>query len=442
MQHSKRSGSVALKIINRLRQNGHEAYLVGGCVRDRLLGRTIKDFDVATSAKPDEVLALFPGAKAVGASFGVVLVRDSEAAVEVATYRTDHDYLDGRRPAAVTFTATAEEDVCRRDFTINGMLQDPISGEVLDFVGGRSDLDRHLIRAIGDADSRFAEDKLRMLRAVRFAARLVFRIEEKTMQAIQAHAHEITQIAPERIREELNRILTEGGPRRGFELLDESGLLEHILPEVSAMQGVEQPPQFHPEGDVWTHTLMMVEGLLEPTVTLAWGTLLHDVGKPDTFTETDRTRFNGHVARGVELTAQICTRLRFSNADSEQISALVANHMKFMEVSRMRPAKLKRFLWQPDFDEHLELHRQDCLSSHGSLANYEFVSEKIEELERQQPEPPPPLITGDDLKAMGYTPGPLFGEILSTVGEEHLDGNLSDRDSAIAFVGERFKQSG
>ena len=442
MQHSDQPSSVALEIINRLRQNGHEAYLVGGCVRDRLLGRTIKDLDVATSAKPDQVLTLFPSAKAAGASFGVVLVRDGEATVEVATYRTDHDYRDGRRPSAVTFTATAEEDVRRRDFTINGMLQDPIAGQVLDFVGGRSDLDRRLIRAIGDAGSRFTEDKLRMLRAVRFAARLTFRIEEKTMQAIQAHAHEITQIAPERIREELNRILTEGGPRRGFELLDESGLLEHILPEVAAMQGVEQPPQFHPEGDVWTHTLMMLEGLVEPTVTLAWGTLLHDVGKPDTFTETDRIRFNGHVARGVELTAQICARLRFSNADSEQISALVANHMKFMEVTRMRPAKLKRFLWQSDFGEHLELHRQDCLSSHGGLANYEFVSEKLEELERQQPEPPPPLITGDDLKAMGYTPGPLFSEILSTVEEEHLDGNLSDRDSAIAFVGERFKQSG
>lgn len=442
VQHSKWSGSVALGIINRLRQNGHEAYLVGGCVRDRLLGRRIKDLDVATSAKPDQVMALFPSAKAVGASFGVVLVPEGQAGVEVATYRTDHDYHDGRHPATVEFTATVEDDVRRRDFTINGMLQDPISGDVLDFVGGRGDLDRRLIRAIGEPGRRFAEDKLRMLRAVRFAARLSFRIEDETLAAIQTHAQEIEQIAPERIREELNRILTEGGARRGFELLDQSGLLECVLPEVAAMQGVEQPPQFHPEGDVWTHTLMMLEGLREPTATLGWGTLLHDVGKPGTFTETDRIRFNGHVALGVEITARICSRLRFSNADSEQISALVANHMKFMEITRMRPAKLKRFLWQQEFDEHLELHRQDCLSSHGSLANYEFARKKLEDLEKEQPQPPAPLITGEDLKAAGYKPGPLFGEILSMVEEEHLDGNLSDRDSAMEFVLERFKRLG
>lgn len=432
---------MAEAIVELLREKGYEAYLAGGCVRDKLLGRAIEDRDVATSAKPEEVMALFAGAKAVGARFGVVLVPDGGGFVEVATFRTDHDYRDGRRPTGVTFAASAEEDVRRRDFTINGMLLDPFSGEILDFIGGRCDIDNRLVRAIGSPDERFREDNLRMLRAVRFAARLAFDIEDETMRAIQARAHEITQISPERIRGELNRILTEGRARRGFELLDESGLLRHVLPEVADMQGVRQPPQFHPEGDVWTHTLMLLEGLDKPSITLAWGALLHDVGKPGTFTETDRIRFHGHVARGVELTAQISKRLRFSNADAKQISALVANHMKFMEISRMRPAKLKRFLWLRQFDEHLELHRRDCLASHGSLQNYEFARKNLEELSREQPAPPPPLITGEDLKQAGYTPGPLFGEILSLVEEDHLNGRLTDKEAALRFVRSHYNPS-
>ncbi len=433
---------MAEAIVKLLRENGYEAYFVGGCVRDRLLGRRIEDYDVATSAVPEQVTALFPGAKTVGARFGVVRIPHGNGFAEVATYRTDRAYRDGRRPSGVTFATSAEEDVRRRDFTINAMLRDPFSGEILDFVGGRADLDKRLVRAIGSPDQRFREDHLRMLRAVRFAAGLAFDIESETMRSIQAHAGEIDRTAPERVRGELSRILTEGGARRGFELLDESGLLRHILPEVAALQGVRQPPQFHPEGDVWTHTLTMLEGFAEPPATLAWGALLHDVGKPDTFTETDRIRFNGHVARGVEIAGRICKRLRFSNADTERISALVANHMKFMEVSRMRPAKLKRFLWQPRFDEHLELHRQDCLASHGNLANYDFARKKLDELDREQPAPPPPLISGNDLKKAGYTPGPLFGEILSAVEEEHLNGRLTDKESALQFVRRQFDPSG
>lgn len=432
----------AKAIVKLLRENGFEAYFVGGCVRDQLLGRDDGrgDYDVATRAAPAEITALFPRAKTVGARFGVVCIPVGNGFVEAATYRTDHAYRDGRRPSSVVFSKSAKEDVFRRDFTINGMLLDPFSSEVLDFVGGRADLEKRLIRAIGSPEQRFREDHLRMLRAARLAAALEFRIEGETMRAIQTHADKITRTAPERVRGELNRILTEGGARRGFELLDECGLLRHILPEVAAMQGVRQPPQFHPEGDVWTHTLAMLAGLDKPSATLAWGTLLHDAGKPDTFSETDRIRFHGHAARGVEIAEGICKRLRFSNAEAKQVAALVGNHMKFMEVSRMRPATLKRFLRQEHFDEHLELHRQDCLSSHGGLANYDFAREKLAELEREPPAPPP--LDGNDLKQAGYAPGPLFREILSAVEEEFLNGGLADKESALRFVRGRFDPSG
>lgn len=434
----------AQSIVKILRENGFEAYFVGGCVRDQLLGRENrrKDYDVATSAAPAEITALFPRAKTVGARFGVVCVPAAGGFVEVATYRTDHAYRDGRRPSSVVFSKSAKEDVQRRDFTINGILLDPFDDKVLDFVEGRADLEKQLIRAIGSPEQRFREDHLRMLRAVRLAAALDFRIESETMRAIQTHADRIVRTAPERVRGELNRILTEGGARRGFELLDESGLLRHILPEIAALQGVRQPPQFHPEGDVWTHTLMMLAGLDKPSATLAWGTLLHDVGKPDTFHETDRIRFHGHAARGVEIAQGICKRLRFSNADAKRILELVANHMQFMEVSRMRPARLKRFLWQQHFDEHLELHRQDCLASRGNLANYDFAREKLAELEREQPAPPRPPLDGNDLKQAGYAPGPLFREILSAVEEEFLNGVLTDKESALRFVRGRFDPSG
>lgn len=430
---------LARDIVDVLRANGHVAYFVGGCVRDKLLGIDCKDFDVATDAPPDRVQKLFPRSEAVGASFGVVLVKSDDAVVETATFRKDFDYRDGRRPERVSFTSSAEEDVQRRDFTINGLLYDPVAGKVIDYVGGQRDLEARDIRAIGEPSERFEEDHLRMLRAVRFAARLAFMIEPKTLGAIIQNADKIKRIAPERIRDELNRILTEGAARRGFELLHETGLLEQILPEVKRLQGVEQPPEYHPEGDVWTHTLLMLEGLPKGVcVTLAIGVLLHDIGKPDTFERgSDRIRFHGHVERGLKIGEQICRRLRYSNAETEQILSLIGNHMKFMHLSEMRPGKLKRFLRQPGFDEQLELHRLDCASSHGKLDNYDFARETLEGLSEEELRPAP-LITGTDLIAAGFEPGPRFTEILAAVEEGQLDGTLTARDEALAFVQRRF----
>ncbi|MDQ2949562.1 MAG: CCA tRNA nucleotidyltransferase, partial [Acidobacteriota bacterium] len=366
----------ALTIARTLRSRGYQAYLVGGCVRDLLLGRDPKDYDLATDAAPAQVIELFPGANLVGAHFGVVLVAD----VEVATFRTDHSYLDGRRPEGVTFESDPRQDVLRRDFTINALLLDPESAAspnpekgVMDWVGGLADLRDGLIRAIGIPEARFQEDHLRMLRAVRFAARFGFTIEAQTMQAIRTLRALIVRVSPERIRDELVRILTEGGARRGFQMLDESGLLEQVLPEVSAMKGVQQPPQFHPEGDVWTHTLIMLDQMRSPTPALAWGILLHDVGKPGTFRMADRIRFDGHVEAGEELARSILGRLRMSNEDTDQIIALIGNHMRFKDAPHMRESTLKRFIRLQHFDQHLELHRLDCSSSHGHLDNYALM---------------------------------------------------------------------
>lgn len=431
---------MSLRVIQHLRRQGHQAYWVGGCVRDDLLGRPVKDRDVATSARPDEVLAIFPDARRIGQRFGVLAVRDGSELTEVATFRRDASYSDGRRPDRVAYTSEAEVDVLRRDFTINAILHDPVSNTWIDYVGGKSDLDQKLVRAVGDPLVRFREDRLRMLRAVRFAATLGFEIESGTLAAIKQYASAITSVAPERIRDELSRILTEGGARRGFELLDESGLLGHLLPEVRALRGVEQPPEFHPEGDVWIHTMLMLDGLATPSLTLAWGVLLHDIGKPDTFTMSDRIRFHGHVERGVELAQGICSRLRFSNAASGQVIALVRNHMKFMVIRQMRPAKLRRFLEQQDFKEHLALHKVDCLASHGKLDNYEFAAAKSREFDEEQPVQR--LLTGRDLKDAGYEPGPIFREILATVEELHLDGEIAGREQALELVRKRFPLPG
>ena len=428
---------LAYDTVATLRDKGHEAYWAGGCVRDALLGREPSDYDVATGAVPADIQKYFPNSRAVGAQFGVILVREAEAEVAVATFRLDHDYFDGRRPANVSFTRSPEQDVQRRDFTINGLLFDPLENRHLDYVGGRADLDARLIRAIGTPADRFAEDKLRMLRGVRFAARLDFTIEPETFRAIRDHAPEIEQIAPERVRDELNRILTEGGARRGFELLDETGLLESILPEVARMKGVAQPPQFHPEGDVWTHTLLMLEKLENPSVSLALGTLLHDVGKPPTYRVAERIRFDGHVEAGVEIAERICERLRYPRRETEQVVALVANHMRFREVTRMRSSTLKRFMRLPSFDEHLELHRLDCLGSHRHLDNYEFVRRKESELGEEELRPPP-LVTGADLIAVGYEPGPQFKEILSEVENAQLEGRITSREQALEYIEERF----
>jgi poly(A) polymerase len=440
-------------------------------VRDLLLGREPADYDVATDATPDEVMRLFPRTWAVGAQFGVVLVPvgnggddDEEGAspltaegvsplpasfagrvgskkrvVEVATFRSDGLYTDGRHPDQVSFTRRAEDDVQRRDFTINGLLLDPETDQVLDYVGGRADLAAHVIRTIGDPNRRFAEDKLRMLRAIRFAARFGYEIDPQTLASIKRLASQIHEVSRERIRDEIVKMLTEGHARRAFELLDETGLLAEVLPEVTRMHGVEQPPQFHPEGDVWVHTLLLLEGLSQnSSPTLAMGALLHDVGKPPTFrVAPDRIRFDGHVEVGVKMSEEICRRLRFSIHDTEQIASLVANHMRFGDVQQMKESTLKRFMRLPQFDEHMELHRLDCLASHRDLTLYDFVREKLATTPPQQIRPKP-LVTGDDLIRAGYKPGPRFKEILSAVEDAQLEGRLQDHDAAMEFVRKEF----
>jgi poly(A) polymerase len=434
---------LAEQICATLRRHEHQAYFVGGCVRDLELGREPADYDVCTDARPGRVQALFPRSLSVGAKFGVILVVEEGSEqnglqVEVATFRSDIGYSDGRHPDHVVYSDSPREDVQRRDFTINGLLMDPATGEVLDYVSGLADLRAGIVRAIGDPRLRFAEDKLRMLRAVRFAARFGFTIEPETMAAARALAAQITQVSPERIREELTKLLTEGAARRGFELLDETGLLAFVLPDIARMKGVEQPPQFHPEGDVWIHTRMLLEKLPPHcSPALAWGVLLHDVGKPPTFTPATgpgtRIRFNGHEEVGARMAENICRELRFSNENTEQIESLVANHMRFKDVKEMRPATLKRFVRLPRFDEHLELHRLDCLASHGSLENYTFVQQFLMETPPEKVYPPK-LVTGDDLKGMGLKPGPRFREILLAVEEAQLEGRLQDRESALEFA--------
>jgi poly(A) polymerase len=431
------------RICHTLRSKGFQAFLVGGCVRDIILGREPADYDVTTDALPGQVEEIFPGSLTVGAKFGVVIVPEESPAssdaerrqVEVATFRSDLGYSDGRHPDRVDYTKSPQDDVKRRDFTINALLLDPETNEVLDFVGGREDLKAGIIRAIGDPEARFREDKLRMVRAVRFAARFGYAIEPATLQAIQKLAPEINQISMERLRDELTKILTEGAARRGFELLDHTGLLIYLLPEIAKMKGVEQPPQFHPEGDVWIHTLLMIGGLpAGSSPTLAWGVLLHDVGKPPTFTPSagpnGRIRFDRHVEVGVKMAEQICRRFRFSNEDTEQILALVTNHMKFKDVPHMKPATLKRFVRLDKFAEHLELHRLDSLSSHGKLDSYDLVSRFIAETPPEQVRPKR-LLTGDDLMALGLKPGPRFKAILYNVEEAQLDGTIHTHEEAL-----------
>ncbi len=456
----------AISIVGALRQRGHQAYLVGGCVRDLLLGSEPADYDVATDAKPDEVMRIFPETYAVGAQFGVVLVPDPEAerrpkhadggsieianeeselghhhksCVEVATFRCDVGYSDGRHPDEVRFSKDPREDVQRRDFTINGLLLDPVEDRVLDYVGGQEDLKSKIIRAIGDPPVRFAEDKLRMLRAVRFAARFEYSIEGATFTAIQQLAPQIRQVSRERVRDELTRMLTEGHARRAFELLDQSGLLREVLPEIEAMKGVEQPPEFHPEGDVFVHTLLMLEKLPHPCpASLAWGVLLHDVGKPPTFRRApDRIRFDEHARVGTKMAEAICHRLRFSNEETKQISALVENHMRFGDAERMNPSTFKKFIRLPQFEQHLELHRLDCESSHRSLRLYNFTREKMNALPPEEVRPAP-LVTGDDLIAAGYSPGPQFKEILSIIEDAQLNGRLHSKQDAMQLVRREF----
>ena len=495
----------AVRIVAELRAAGYEAYLAGGCVRDLLLGRAPKDYDVATSATPDVVLNLFPRTFAVGAHFGVVLFAtfvgansahagtcggadaacaagaelaapqgifpaatksmraDSEqlappqvpqVLTEVATFRSDGAYSDGRHPDAVRYTTSAEEDVRRRDFTINGLLFDPlrIQGSLIgphdkafavregliDHVGGLADLDAGVVRAIGRADLRFEEDRLRMLRGVRFAARFGFELEAATEAATRRLAPQIAAVSRERVRDELTKMLTEGAARRAFELLEATGLLGEALPEVARMKGVEQPPQFHPEGDVWVHTLLLL-GQLEAgcPLTLAWGALLHDVGKPATFTRADRIRFNGHVEVGVAISAEICRRFRFSNDETRLTLALVENHMRFGDAQRMKSSTLKRFFRLEEFDQHLALHRMDCMAARGNLEHWEFVRERYAAIPAEAVRPRL-LVTGRDLIAAGYRPGAGFKQMLRAAEDAQLEGQIETVEEAIKLIRERF----
>jgi len=431
----------AISVIRTLRDAGFPAFLVGGCVRDVILGREPSDYDVTTRAKPEEVMSLFPETYAVGAQFGVVLVPspDKTWTVEVATFRSDESYSDGRRPDSVRYSQDAREDVERRDFTINGLLLDPLSDEVLDYVGGRRDLEAQILRTIGDPERRFTEDKLRLLRAVRFAARLGYQIEPSTFSAIRELAPQTHQVSRERVADELNKMLSEGRARTAFELLDVTGLLPEVLPEIFAMKGVAQPPQYHPEGDVWQHTLLLLENLPHPcSRTQAWGALLHDVGKPPTFrVAPDRIRFDGHVEIGVKMAAEICRRLRFSNADTEQILALIQQHMRFGDLQRMKESTLKKFLRLPKIEEHVEQHRLDCVASHGDLSLYTFAREKLATMPPETMRPAP-LVTGADLIAHGYEPGPQFKKILAAVEDAQLEGRLQSKEQAMAWAQEEF----
>jgi poly(A) polymerase len=438
----KASRDTAIRIVNRLKISGYETYFVGGCVRDLLRGVEPGDYDIVTSARPDEVCSIFPHTVPVGIRFGVVLVVEEGHNYEVATFRTESDYEDGRRPGHVKFT-NAEGDVSRRDFTVNALLMDPVTGNIIDYVDGKRDIEDHVIRTIGRPEERFAEDHLRMLRAVRFAANLGYKIAPDTFHAITQHISLISTISEERIRDELTKLLTRGGARHGMEILKETGLLAEILPEIDALQGVEQPARFHPEGDVWEHTLRMLDLLpsgecVENDMRLAWGIVMHDIGKACTRSEDESgIHFYGHVREGEKIAESVMRRLRFSRADMETILALIHCHMLFMNVREMRPNKLKRFLRMPEFDLHLELHRLHCLGSHGFLDNYEFCRNKLTEMADDELHPPR-LINGDDLIAMGISPGPLFSEILHVVEDAQLDGEIRTSDEALRLVRDRW----
>jgi poly(A) polymerase len=432
----------ARRIVRRLRAAGHEAWFVGGCVRDELLGREPKEYDVATSADPDTVQSLFPRTLEVGKAFGVVIVLGPRTEpdgppvqTEVATFRADDAYVDGRRPTGVRFT-TAREDAERRDFTVNGLFMDPETGEVRDFVGGRADLETRTLRAIGDARRRFTEDKLRMLRAVRFAATGPFEIHADTWDALCAMSGEITVVSWERIREEVSRILTSGRSAHGFRLLHESGLLRAILPEVAATEGVQQPPEFHPEGDVWVHTVLALEHFdRTPPNRLEMGlaALLHDVGKPATFSVRDRIRFDGHDRVGAAMAEEILRRLRYPNDVIGEVVELIARHMAFVQIREWREAKVRRFLTSPLAERHLELHRIDCLAAHGMLDVLEWCHERRAAYAAEPPRVPR-LVTGNDLIAAGYRPGPAIGKVLAAVDDERLEGRLTTLEEAIAWA--------
>ncbi len=434
--------NTAKSIFERLRGSGHKAFFVGGCVRDTVMGIQPKEYDITTDAKPEEIMRIFSNTVPVGASFGVILVLEGKYKFEVATFRQDETYSDGRHPDSVIYTSSEREDVTRRDLTINGMLYDPMTEEVIDYVGGMEDKNKGVIRTIGSPYERFNEDKLRMMRAVRFGARFNYKLEEETLRAIKNLAPQIPHVSIERIRDEIVKIISQKNPGLGLRLLRKTGLLFYILPEIDKMHGVPQPPEFHPEGDVFVHTCLVLDKLFEITKgelspELSVGALLHDVGKPPTFTIEDRIRFNGHDRVGAEMAVKICRRLRFSNKETERIIALIREHLRFKDVFNMRESTLKRFLGMPYFEDHLTLHLADCLASHGSTEAYDFVKKKLEGFQEEEIKPKP-ILSGHDLIEMGYSPGPIFSKILDSVEEAQLEGNVKDKGEAKRFVIERF----
>jgi len=422
----------ALAIVKTLHDQGQEAYFAGGSVRDLLLEKSISEIDIATSASPQEIEQLFPKTIPVGKQFGVIVVVQDTNNYEVTTFRKEGDYVDGRHPTQVSFT-DAQHDVERRDFTVNALFLNPFTEEVIDYVKGREDLERKLIRTVGPPQSRFQEDKLRLLRALRLACQLGFEIEQESYQQVKEHASQLTQVSWERIRDEVLKILTGPDPSRGLKLLFDSGILEVILPEIAAMHGVQQPPEFHPEGDVFVHTCLMFELSQERSETLSLEILLHDVGKPPTFTIKERIRFDGHADLGAKMAEEICRRLRISNQQIEEVVDVVKDHLRFIHVQEMRESTLKRFLRKTNFSDHLELHRLDSLASHGDLSSYHFCQEKLEEL-TQEAMRPRPFINGHDLIRLGLEPGPIFSEIMSAVEDFQLEGKLSSKEETLDWV--------
>jgi len=432
----------AREVVIELRNADHKAFCVGGCARDTLLGIEPKEYDITTSATPEEVSELFPHTVPIGASFGVILVITGKYQFEVATFRKDLSYSDGRHPDRVIYSSQEQEDVLRRDFTINGMLYDPIEEEVIDYIGGIADIKSKIVKTIGDPYERFNEDKLRMMRAIRFSSRYNFELDVNTFSAVEKLAGGIIQVSSERIRDEITKIITQSNPGHGLKMLSVSGLLKYILPDVEIMNGVEQPPEFHPEGDVFIHTCLVLDKLFENqngvvSPELAIGALLHDVGKPPTFSISDRIRFNGHDKLGADMSKKICRELKFSNKQIEIIYELIRDHLKFKDVFNMKKSTLKRFIGMPHFEEHMALHLADCQASHGLMAAYDFIMEKYNDFEEEEIKPAP-ILSGRELIEMGYKPGPLFSEILNFVEEAQLEGDISNTEEARKAVSETY----
>ncbi len=431
---------LAFKIVNKLVVNGYKAYFAGGCVRDKILGLPFKDIDIVTEAKPNDVMGLFRRTIPVGIQFGVIIVIVDGVEFEVATFRKDNSYIDGRHPESIKFSDELE-DAKRRDFTINGMFYDPINHKIIDYVDGRKDINNRLIRSIGKPIERFNEDKLRMMRAIRFASRFGYDIEKDTWNAIKLLNKDIVSVSNERVNDELVKILTDNDPKRGIELLYESGLLNIILPEVAKLKGVEQPKDFHPEGDVFIHTLLMLKNMDNPSRELALAVLLHDVGKPSTISYDGRIRFNSHDKVGADIAKGVCKRLKLSNKSANRVVDMVAKHMKFMNVQKMRESKLKRFLRMENFSDHLELHRLDCISSHNKLDHYYFCINKLKDYSSEDNIilNPPKLIDGKVLVDMGFKPGPIFKKIFKDVESAQLENSIKTKADAIDFVNSRYK---